>query len=1017
MEALAHRAHLKGIQFPRVITCPHEMVAMCMADGFARLTGKPQCVLVHVDVGTQMLGCAMHNASVARCPVLVFAGLSPFTLEGETRGSRTEYIHWLQDAPDQKQIVSQFCRFTGEFKTGKNIKQVLNRALQFATSDPKGPSYIVGAREIMEEEITPYHLDQDVWGSVSPTGLPTDALDTIVSMLADADSPLIIVGYTGRNHATVPELVKLVEAIPGTKVLDALGSDVCFPWSHRAFLGVGIGRHERIEKADAILVIDCDVPWIPTQCKPRADARIIHIDIDPLKQNMPLHYIPAFRRYRADSETAIRQLNSYIDHHKRYSAVKDTEPYVTRWEALEKSHRQHLETLSKIAATPADPSSQVGTSYLCAQLRKECPTDTIWCVEAVTNAPFIYEQLQVDEPGHLINCGGGGLGWSGGATIGVKLASDWLAGGQGKGKFVTLIVGDGTYMFGVPSTVYWIAQRYGLPTLTVVLSNKGWNAPRNSLTLVHPDGYGSKLSNEELNISFSPTPDFSGIGKAASGGSAWAGVVSTSDDLLRLLPEAIAKVQSGISAILEVRLKGACRDVLGTARNRIGKWVCGTLYEEGLRSSCGLPYSDMFPAWSRTKAFMRRDIFLAAADIMDKRREELGSYMHEEIGADQGYQDFILGLAIEGLKDTAGRIAGAIQGSVPESNYDGMKAIIYKKPYGVNVGIAPWNAPYHLGLRSISFALATGNTAILKGAELSPMCYWAIADVFREAGLPNGCLNLIFHSPTDAPVIIDELIANPHVKKVNFTGSTRVGSIIAELAGKHLKPVLMELGGKASAIVLEDANLEQAALHCARGAFMNAGQICMSTERILVHESVAERFQKVLRDTTRQVFGAASDTPVLITAASAKRNHGLVADAISKGAKSMKIFDAAHDGQVETHMQPVILKDVEKNMALYQTESFGPSVSLLTFKTEVEALELANNTEYGLSASVFTEDLKAAFRVADGLESGAVHINSMTVHDEYSLPHGGVKKSGFGRFNGYQGLDEFLYYKTVTWME
>lgn len=444
-----------------------------MADGFARLTGKPQCVLVHVDVGTQMLGCAMHNASVARCPVLVFAGLSPFTLEGEQRGSRTEYIHWLQDAPDQKAIVSQFCRFSGEFKTGKNIKQVLNRAVQFATSDPKGPSYLMGAREVMEEEITPYRLDQDVWNSISPAALPSDGIETIVSSMVKAERPLIIVGYTGRNHATVPQLVKLAEGIPGVQVLDCLGSDVCFPFSHRASLGVGIGRHDAITKADAILLIDCDVPWIPTQCKPRLDAKIIHIDVDPLKQNMPLHYLPSFRRYRADSETAMRQLNAYISEHPRYSRLIDQEPYVTRWNCLAHSHCQRLQRIADLAKAPTDGSSSPSTSYLCSQLRKACPRDTIWCVEAVTNAPFIYEQLQVDEPGHLVNGGGGGLGWSGGATLGVKLASDWLAGEKGRGKFVTLIVGDGTYLFGVPGTVYWVARRYQLPTLTVVLSNKG----------------------------------------------------------------------------------------------------------------------------------------------------------------------------------------------------------------------------------------------------------------------------------------------------------------------------------------------------------------------------------------------------------------------------------------------------------------------------------------------------------------------------------------------------------------
>ncbi|KAM5350834.1 hypothetical protein ACJ41O_007339 [Fusarium nematophilum] len=533
------------------------MVAMSMADGFARLTGKPQCVLVHVDVGTQMLGCAMHNASVARCPVLVFAGLSPFTIEGELRGSRTEYIHWLQDAPDQKQIVAQFCRYVGEFKTGKNIKQVVNRALQFSKSGPKGPSYLVGAREVMEEDITPYYLDQQLWEPVAPAALPQEGVETITSLLVAAEKPLIITGYSGRNHAAVPALVKLVEAIPGVRVLDTLGSDVCFPHTHRASLGVRIGKHESIEAADFIVVLDCDVPWIPTQCKTRPDAKVIHIDVDPLKQNMPIYYIPAFRRYQADAETALNQLCAFISSHEKYSRLMSLEPYVSRWAALADDRRKELDRAAKLAARPSSDDSPPSTSYLCSQLRKSCPRDTIWCIEAVTNAIFVYDQLQVDEPGHLINGGGGGLGWSGGGTIGVKLASDWLAGESGDGKFVCEIVGDGTYMFGSPGTVYWVARRYTLPTLTVILSNKGWNAPRNSLELVHPNGYGSRATNKELNISFEPTPDYAGIAKAAAGGNAWAGVASTVKDLHRLLPEAIAAVKGGVSASLEVRLAGS----------------------------------------------------------------------------------------------------------------------------------------------------------------------------------------------------------------------------------------------------------------------------------------------------------------------------------------------------------------------------------------------------------------------------------------------------------------------------
>ncbi|KAH8703030.1 putative aldehyde dehydrogenase [Talaromyces proteolyticus] len=424
----------------------------------------------------------------------------------------------------------------------------------------------------------------------------------------------------------------------------------------------------------------------------------------------------------------------------------------------------------------------------------------------------------------------------------------------------------------------------------------------------------------------------------------------------------------------------------------------------------------VFPAWSKTKPHERRDIFLRASDLMVKRREELGEYMHQEIGANRQYQDFILGLSIEGLRDTAGRIAGAMQGQVPVSMHPGMNSIIHKRPYGVILGIAPWNAPYHLGLRSITFALAAGNTAILKGPELSPKCYWAFVDVFREAGLPDGTLNLLFHRPADAGPVTEMLISHPHVKKINFTGSTKVGSIISATAGKHLKPVLMELGGKANAIVLKDADIEKAALHCANGAFLNAGQICMSTERILVHSSIASKFESVLKETTSRLFGSPETTPVVVTSASAKRNRELVASAVSQGAQILSgTTDIVHD--TDTRISPIVVSNVDKSMGLYGTESFGPSVSLYTFETVEEAVALANDTEYGLAASIFTENLAEAFQLAELLDSGAVHINSMTIHDEFALPHGGVKKSGFGRFNGYQGLDEFLYCKTVTWMQ
>lgn len=233
------------------------MVALSMADGYARLTGKPQCVIVHVDVGTQGLGAAVHNASCGRAPVLIFAGLSPFTIEGEMRGSRTEYIHWIQDVPDQKAIVQQYCRYTAELKTGKNVKQMVNRALQFATSDPAGPVYLCGAREVMEEDLDPYSLEQAYWNRVEPAGLSDEAIKTISEAIVGAKEPLIITGYSGRNHASVGALVKLTDMVKGLRVLDTGGSDMCFPANHRAWLGLRYGNDEAIKTADVIVVIDC----------------------------------------------------------------------------------------------------------------------------------------------------------------------------------------------------------------------------------------------------------------------------------------------------------------------------------------------------------------------------------------------------------------------------------------------------------------------------------------------------------------------------------------------------------------------------------------------------------------------------------------------------------------------------------------------------------------------------------------------------------------------------------------
>lgn len=292
---------------------------------------------------------------------------------------------------------------------------------------------------------------------------------------------------------------------------------------------------------------------------------------------------------------------------------------------------------------------------------------------------------------------------------------------------------------------------------------------------------------------------------------------------------------------------------------------------------------------------------------------------------------------------------------------------------------------------------------------------WGIASVLHAAGLPAGCLNTLYHRTEDAAKITNALISNPMIKKINFTGSTAVGSIIASLAGKYLKPLVLELGGKASAIICDDADLELAAVQCCLGAFLHAGQVCMATERIVVHSSVIEDFRVALRAAMNKIFGE-SYVPQLFNQTSVEKNRKLVADALSKGARLVHGNNDS-EGLSKTQMRPVIIENVDREMDIYFTESFGPTAAIYSVDSDEAAIELANDTEYGLTSAVFTRDLRRAFKIAKRIESGAVHINAMTIHDETALPHGGFKNSGFGRFNGLPGLQEWVRTKTVTWKD
>jgi acetolactate synthase-1/2/3 large subunit len=540
IEALAQaKTEGREDEIPRLIVCPHETVALSAAHAYAMVTGEPQAVIVHVDVGTQNVSGAVNNALRGRVPVLVFAGTAPYTQEGELPGGRNEFIHWIQDVRDQRGILRNFVKYDNELRTGRNVKQIVHRALQIARSEPAGPVYLTAAREVMEERVERYAADPAMFGPVAPAALSGEVVAEIATALARARHPLIVTSYLGRDPAAVPKLVELSELL-AVPVLESMAYHVNFPADHELHAGFQyhtVTQNPVLAQADVILAIDSDVPWIPMVNRPSAQAVIYCVDVDPLKPQMSMWHVPARRFAAASSRVAVEQIARFVLDNDLVDAG------LAEARRAEAARAHGLRLAEQEARERPGDDGVITPEYLTACVRRLLEgEDALVLTEVITNSKVVAEHLRPRRPGSVIHHGGAALGWAGGAAVGAKFACPE--------RTVVALVGDGSYLFGVPSSAQWVARRYGAPALTVIYDNRGWAAPKFSTLQVHPDGAAAAAG--DFHVSFEPEADLPGI--AAAAGGAYGVTVSDPRELPQVLKDALAIVHGGRSAVVSVRL-------------------------------------------------------------------------------------------------------------------------------------------------------------------------------------------------------------------------------------------------------------------------------------------------------------------------------------------------------------------------------------------------------------------------------------------------------------------------------
>ena len=525
----------EGRPHPEFILCPHENVAMHMAAGFAAITGRGQAVMVHVDAGTANSAMGMHNMFRARLPVMLIAGKAPFTMRGELAGSRDNYVHFVQDPFDIASLVRPYVKWEYSLPSGVIAKEVLRRGHSMMQSDPAGPVYLTLPRETLAAEVPADQVrafSAERYGAVLSGGVDEARVAHIAQALMSALEPIAITAYLGRKAKAVTTLEDLA-MLCGIRVFEFSPSYMNIPRSSPCFAGFDPAK--ALASADLGLLLDVDVPWLPKFVQESADTQWIHVDVDPIKKDFPMWGFATDLRVQADCAVVLQQVAAWIRGHADAGFHQKVAARIAGWN---EANQQRTELVAQAAKDPGQ-SGAISTAFLCAALGEAIAAEDIVINEAIRNSPAVLNHIPRDRALSLIGGAGGGLGYSGGMALGAKLAKPEVR--------VIQIVGDGGFHFSTPTSVYASAQRYQLPIFTVILDNGGWQAVKEAVLRVYPNGSAAQRNDFQARLQ-GQKRHFEKVGEAFG---AYGECVREPSEVSAAIARCLKAVDAGQAAVLK----------------------------------------------------------------------------------------------------------------------------------------------------------------------------------------------------------------------------------------------------------------------------------------------------------------------------------------------------------------------------------------------------------------------------------------------------------------------------------